>query len=80
MHIKRLMTTRPNRRVAVVVSQKVSKKATVRNRIKRVLLGAINKDVLERKPVFDMVIVAQPGVIKNIKEASKWLANLIRTT
>jgi ribonuclease P protein component len=71
-----------NYRFGFVVSQKVSKKAVVRNRIKRILRSAVKEDLSERskrapESAKDVVIVVLPGTIdKNpaeIREVAKEL-------
>jgi ribonuclease P protein component len=49
-------------RVGFVVSKKISKKATLRNRIKRKLREATRMLLPEIKPGFDIVIVAKKGI------------------
>lgn len=52
-------------RFGFVVSQKVSKKATARNKIKRRFRTIIRLMIKQIKPGFDVVIIAQPSIIKN---------------
>jgi len=51
-------------RVAVVVSTKVSKKATKRNRLKRQLLEIVRLNLKKLLPGVDVVISAQPQALK----------------
>lgn len=51
-------------RFAFVVSRKVSKKATVRNKLKRRLREVIRLKIDEIKPGFDIVLIALPGLEK----------------
>jgi len=50
-------------RFAVVISSKVSKKSVVRNKIKRQLREAIQKNILEIKQKCDFVIIVKPEII-----------------
>jgi len=64
-------------RVGFVVSQKVSKKATLRNRVKRRLADAIRGEMGNIKGGTDLVLIALPGaekedfldIRKTVKEA-----------
>lgn len=49
-------------RCGIVVSQKVSKKATVRNKIKRRIRAVISQKLQEIKKGRDFVLVALPGL------------------
>ena len=51
-------------RFGIVVSKKVSKKAVVRNKIRRRLSGIIKKDLAKIKKGVDVVLVASPGLEK----------------
>lgn len=51
-------------RFGFVVSQKVSKKATVRNKIRRRLSEAINLESPNIKTGTDVVVIALPGIEK----------------
>jgi len=48
-------------RIGIIVSKKVAKKATERNRIRRLLAEAIRKNLNEIKTGRDIVVVALPG-------------------
>jgi len=52
------------KRFGFVVSQKVSKKAIVRNRVKRFLREAIKERLKEIKSGVDIVLVTKPGIEK----------------
>jgi len=52
-------------RFGFIVSQKVSKQAVVRNRIKRRMRGAVIKRLKEIKSGTDNVFIALPGLAKN---------------
>jgi ribonuclease P protein component len=59
-------------RFGFVVSQKVSKKATIRNKIRRRLIEAIKTEKESIKPGTDTVIIALPGIEKkNFSEIKK---------
>jgi ribonuclease P protein component len=51
-------------RFGFVVSQKVSKRATVRNKVRRRLTAAIKDEAKNIKPGIDLVLIAQPGIEK----------------
>lgn len=51
-------------RFAFLVSQKVSKKATIRNKIKRRLRAMVRIRLPKIKSEFDVVLVANPGLEK----------------
>lgn len=66
-------------RVGIIVSQKVSKKAPVRNKIKRRLKTALSANLAQTKPGFDIILMALPGLEKRrfqeIKETINELFN-----
>lgn len=51
-------------RFGFIVSLKVSKKAVVRNKVKRRLREAVKKELLKIKPGIDGVFIAQKGIEK----------------
>jgi ribonuclease P protein component len=53
-----------NSRVGMIVSRKVSKKATVRNKIKRRLRAASRPYLSRLKKNIDMIFIALPGMEK----------------
>jgi ribonuclease P protein component len=53
-----------NSRFAFVVSKKVSKKATLRNKIKRRLRELVRRHPPTTRPAMDIVLVAVPGLEK----------------
>lgn len=69
-----------NWRFGFIVSQKISKKATARNKIRRRLHGIINnklKNSAFGKTGMDMLIIARPGLEKkDFKETEKSLLDL----
>jgi ribonuclease P protein component len=46
--------------IAVVVSKKVSKKAVIRNRIKRKFLSVLKETLREKQEFYDIVIYVRP--------------------
>jgi ribonuclease P protein component len=56
-------------RFAVVVSIKVAKKATARNRIKRQLRAILRENRTQVSPGYDVVLVARSGIEKSSREA-----------
>ncbi|MFA7662432.1 MAG: ribonuclease P protein component [Patescibacteria group bacterium] len=52
----------PDSRFGFVVSTKISKKAVVRNRVKRLLRQMIHEKLAEIKPGFDVIFYARPGI------------------
>lgn len=60
-------------RFGFVVGQKISKKATVRNKVKRRLAEAMRPEIKNTKTGTDLVLIALPGIEKKklseIKEA-----------
>jgi len=72
-------TKKENSRVGIIVSQKVSKKAVVRNKVKRKLRAVIKLLLPETKKIFDAVLVALPGLeTKNFGEIEKTIKNLFK--
>jgi len=51
-------------RFGFVVSQKISKKATVRNKIKRRLRAMIGKEIKKNETGFDILFIVSPGLEK----------------
>lgn len=59
-------------RFGIIVSNKISKKATIRNRLKRQIRSLIRSSLNSFKPSFDVVVIVQPGIIKkNYKELAE---------
>ena len=70
-------TKSPHTRIAVVVSKKVARLATQRNRLKRLMREATKQQKI--KEGFDVVIIALPGIkMNNIKEAKLQLGELFK--
>lgn len=72
-----------NSRFGFVISTKISKKAVIRNKIKRQLREIIRKNLPNIKPGFDVLIIAKPEIIdkkyQDIKEEVERLLNKART-
>jgi len=62
LFLKHASSRLENSRCGIVVSQKVSKKATVRNKIKRRIRAVISQKLQEIKKGRDFVFVAFPGL------------------
>jgi ribonuclease P protein component len=66
-------------RFGFVVSQKVSKKATIRNKIRRRLSEAVKNQGDKIKNSTDLVLIGLPGIEKkNFHEVQEAVANLIK--
>ncbi len=63
-------------RFGIMVSLKVSKKAVIRNKIKRQIRSIISQELPLLKPTKDVVIIAFPLILdKNFKEIQALLKN-----
>lgn len=58
-------------RVGFIVSLKVAKKATLRNKIKRMLRSLVLAKLKEMKASADMVLIALPGLEKESRQLVK---------
>lgn len=68
-----------NTRIGFVVSKKVSKKAILRNKIKRRLREAARKMIPGLKPGFDVVVFTTPDIVRNdYSQIEKALAALFQ--
>lgn len=77
--LKIIRTLLPLSRFAFVVSQKVSKNATVRNKIRRRLRELIKKQINNKKNGIDGVFIVLPGLEdKNFQEMNDILNNLLK--
>ncbi|MFW6130438.1 MAG: ribonuclease P protein component [Atribacterota bacterium] len=66
-------------RFGFVIGTQISKKATVRNKIKRRLTEAIKQNLDKVKSGFDIIIIAKPKVIdKNYSEIKQRIDNLFK--
>ena len=78
-----VLKTAPNKlketRFGLVVSQKISKKAVVRNKVRRRLSEAIRMEINGIKKGRDMVLIALPGIEnKSLLEIKEILASVIK--
>lgn len=55
-------------RFGIVVSNKISKRATARNRAKRLLRQAIRKNMIEVLPGFDVVFLAKKKILEALPQ------------
>jgi ribonuclease P protein component len=62
LQAKVLATGGPTTRVAIVVSKKISKKATVRNRIRRRLAAAVSELWNQLLPGYDIVVTVRSDI------------------
>lgn len=70
-----------NSRFCFVVNLKTSKKATVRNKIKRQLKDITRKNFKNIKPGFDVAIIAKPGIIsEGYQKIEKEVKDLFKRT
>ncbi len=68
----------PESRFGFIVSKKISKKAVVRNKIKRKMREAIKNNLSGIKKGFDVVIIALPGIEDNPRDIDEFLMTLVR--
>jgi ribonuclease P protein component len=69
LSVKALRSGRPTPRVVIVVGKKVSKKAVVRNRIRRRISGDLEQRWATLKPGYDIVISVHTDVSALATEA-----------
>lgn len=66
-------------RFGFIVSTKISKKAVIRNKIKRQLREIVRKNLANLKLDLDIIIVAKPEIIdKNYQEIKNDFENLLK--
>ena len=66
-------------RFGFIVSKKVSKKAPVRNKIKRRLREITRKEIDNYQKGFDVAVIALPGIVlKNFKEINQALTSALK--
>ncbi len=63
--VKMQKTKNEHSRFGIVVSKKISTKATVRNKLKRRLRDSILKELPHIKKPFDVILITLPGLQKN---------------
>ncbi len=69
LQVKALSSKLPTSRVAIVVSKKISKRAVVRNRIKRRLSGYLGDNWQTVQPGYDIVVTVREDVSKTAPTA-----------
>lgn len=68
-----------NSRFGFAIGTKISKKAVIRNRLKRQLREIVRKNLSDVKPGFDVIIIAKPEIInKNYQEIKNDLERLLK--
>ncbi|RJR30985.1 ribonuclease P protein component, partial [Candidatus Parcubacteria bacterium] len=65
-------------RFAVVVSAKISKKATVRNKIRRRIYEILRINLTRMENGYDMIVIVSPDIIKNYKEIERVLLGILK--
>ena len=76
--IKALFSPEVTTRFGIIVSTKVSKKATIRNRIKRQVREIIRRELPRVKNNYNVMIIVKDSIInKNFQELAKDLSNLL---
>lgn len=66
-------------RFGFLIGLKISKKATVRNKIRRRLSEVIRLKLEQIKPGFDVIVLVQPEIVdKTYQEIDKNLTNLLK--
>ncbi len=66
-------------RIGIVVPMAISKKAVIRNRIKR-LISAVIKELDYSKKYFDIIITASPPIVgKSVREIKSEFEKVIKT-
>ncbi|HEX9664792.1 MAG TPA: ribonuclease P protein component [Patescibacteria group bacterium] len=79
LNLKVLKTSNQVSRFGIIVSNKVSKRATARNKIKRQLRGALQTNLEKLKPGYDCVIIAKQTILdKEYEEIEATLFDLLR--
>ena len=68
-----------NNRFGFIVSKKISKKAVVRNKIKRQLREIIRKEIKNYQKGFDVAVIALPDIVlKDFKEITQALESVLK--
>lgn len=79
--IKFIANNLENSRFGIIVSNKISKKAVVRNRIKRQVREIISLNLEDIKKGFDIVIITRIGIVeKKYQEIEKDILNIFKKT
>ena len=66
---KWLQNKKPNHRITIITSSKISKKAVDRNKIRRVLTNNHPADLLQGSKNYDIVVVVKKGILDGLSEA-----------
>ncbi|MFH1536483.1 MAG: ribonuclease P protein component [Patescibacteria group bacterium] len=61
--IKSIKTQAPNNRFGIIISNKISKKAVERNKIRRRIKSWINKNQTKIKKGFDIIIITKKNIL-----------------
>jgi len=78
--VKYLINEMENSRVGFIVSKKVSKKAVLRNRIKRVLRESVRKEIKQLNRGYDIIIIARRKTTETeSKEIFKTVEDLFKS-
>ncbi len=78
-NLKILPNNLKNSRFCIVISTKISKKAVVRNRIKRQIRAIIHKNLSNISQNYDFVILTKPTItIAEFRETEKTLTFLLK--
>ena len=77
--LKWILNNKSNNRVVIIVSQKVSKKAVERNRIRRVLINALKKDDMQGKRSYDIAVIVRKGALYSEDKAREQFLEFLNT-
>lgn len=78
-NLKILKNDLENSRFCIVISTKISKKAVVRNKVKRQLRAIIHKNLDQIKNNYDFVILTKPAVtVTNYQDLEKTFQVLLK--
>jgi ribonuclease P protein component len=69
LSVKALSTGRPESRATIVVAKKVSKRAVVRNRIRRRLAGILRDEWQTVRPGYDIVVTVHQDIAEESAQA-----------
>lgn len=64
LSVKALATGRPDSRATIVVAKKISKRAVVRNRIRRRLAGVLRDEWQTVRPGYDIVVTVHQDIAR----------------
>lgn len=79
--LKMIKNNLENSRFAFIVTQKVSKKATLRNKVKRRLRELVRLKLKKIKKGLDFILLAKPGIEKkDFQEVDEALNKLFKKT